>query len=375
MTKGRFLILSSVIALVTGIFAVMSVAAAPLYGDLNSDGSIDSIDYSLMKGYVLGISSIPNPSSADLNGDGNIDAIDYSLMKQYILKTITEFPVSGNPGGDNPGDDSPEKKLMGDISFSVPSCTFRNQISVALSSNIANAQIRYTTDGSVPTVSSALFSSPLTLTKTTQLRAQAFVNGAPSGNMGTQIYIASSIDAKHDIPVLILDAYGGGKPARDYKDVAIMLMEPKNNEASLLQTPTMATRGGFHVRGQSSANFEKTPYRLELWDNKNGDAKYPIMGMPADGDWALLSPFPDKSLIRDATAYELGKSMGLQAPRYTFVEVYLNLDNQPLSADDYQGVYLLTEVLEVDKDRVNIKKLKKDDLTEPNITGGYLMQF
>lgn len=266
-------------------------------------------------------------------------------------------------------------ELSGDIIFSVPSCTFKDQVTVVLSSKITNAEIRYTTDGTVPTSSSAVYNNALTFTNTTQLRAQAFVNGVATGAMGTAIYIASSIDAQHDLPILILDAYGGGKPGRDYRDVAIMLMEPRNNEASLLQAPTLATRGGFHVRGQSSANFEKTPYRLELWDNANNDAKYPILGMPADGDWVLLSPYPDKSLIRNALAYRLGEALGLKVPRYAFVEVYLNLDKQPLSASDYQGVYLLAEKLEIGKNRLNIQKLKKDHLTEPEITGGYLMQF
>ena len=291
MKKGRFLILSLVITLVTSIFSVMSVAAAPLYGDLNSDGSIDAIDYSLMKGYLFGVSNISDPLAADLNGDGKIDALDYALLKQYMLNIITKFPVESIPVVE-----TPQQKLMGDIIFSVPSSTFRTQVSVTLGSTNATAQIRYTTDGSIPTSSSSLYTNALTFTKTTQLRAQAFVNGSLNGAMGTAVYVASSLDAKHDLPVLILDAYGKGKPARDYKDVAVMLMEPKNNEASLLQTPTFATRGGFHVRGQSSANFEKTPYRLELWDNENNDAKYPIMGMPADGDWALLSPLPGQIL-------------------------------------------------------------------------------
>jgi spore coat protein CotH len=137
----------------------------------------------------------------------------------------------------------------------------------------------------------------------------------------------------------------------------------------------VATRAGFHVRGQSSANFEKTPYRIELRRNDEEDAKYQLMNMPADGDWAILSPYPDKSLIRNALAYELGKGMGLQVPRYAFVEVYLNLDAQPVTAADYQGVYLLVETLDIDKDRLNLQKLKATDLTEPNISGGYLMQF
>ncbi|WP_278287555.1 CotH kinase family protein [Ruminiclostridium josui] len=367
MKKSRLLILSSLLVLFTVLIPMTNVSAATVYGDLNSDGSVDSIDYSILKGYLFGSITISDPKVADVNGDGNIDAIDLSLMKQYILHIITKFPADN---GTTPEDDSPAAKLTGDIVFSVPSCTFSNQISVSLSSKVANAQIRYTTDGSVPTANSPLYSSPLSFTKTTQLRAQSFVNGAASGKMGTAIYVASAINPKHDLPVLILDAYGGGKPDREYKDVAFMLMEPQNNEASLLQTPTVATRAGFHVRGQSSANYEKTPYRLELWDNKNDDAKYSLLGMPGDGDWALLSPFPDKSLIRNALAYEIGAILGLKAPRYRFVEVYLNLDNQPVTSADYQGVYLLTETLEIDKDRVNIKKLKDDDLSEPNITGG-----
>jgi hypothetical protein len=291
--------------------------------------------------------------------------------------SISTLMFAENPsnGALNSAGEKSAAELSGDIIFSAPSCIFKGQVSISLSSKISNAEIRYTTDGSVPTGSSTVYQNPLSFTTTTQLRARAFVNGAANGAMGTALYIASSIDAKHDLPVLILDAYGGGKPARDYKDVAVILMEPKNNEASLLQAPTIATRGGFHVRGQSSANFEKTPYRLELWDNDNKDAKYPLLGMPADGDWVLLSPYPDKSLIRNALAYGLGEAMGLKVPRYAFVEVYLNLDKDPVSADDYQGVYMLAERLEIDKDRLNIKKLKEDDLTEPNITGGYLMQF
>ena len=74
----------------------------------------------------------------------------------------------------------------------------------------------------------------------------------------------------------------------------------------------MATRAGFKLRGQSSASFEKTPYRLEFWDNAGDDADYPVLGMPADSDWVLRGPFTDKALIREAFIYDLGREMGLQ---------------------------------------------------------------
>lgn len=290
-------------------------------------------------------------------------------------------------GGSGTAGISPEKakattlaeqaSLTGDIKFSVPSGTFQGQVSVQLSTAISGAQIRYTTNGTVPTASSPQYSTALTFTTTTQLRAKAFVNGAASGAMGTAMYVARSINATHDLPVLVLDAYGAGKPTKTAaKDVAVMMMDrPTGGTASLAQAPAVATRGSFNLRGQSSANFQKAPYKLDLLDNANEDAKYPLLGMPADGDWILRGPFPDKSLMRDALAYGLGRDLGLSVPRFAFVEVYLNLDSTPLTADDYQGVYMLDEKIEISTDRLNIPKLAQTDLTEPGITGSYLMKF
>lgn len=270
----------------------------------------------------------------------------------------------------------PAAALTGDITFSVPSGTFQGQVSVQMSTDIAGAEIRYTTDGTVPTATSIRYqNTPLVFTKTTQLRAQVVVAGAPAGTPGTAIYVARSINATHDLPLLVMDAYGRGKPGRDYRDVSVMVMDKQGGSASLAQLPTIATRAGFHLRGQSSANFEKAPYRLELWDNDNSDADYPILGMPADSDWVLRGPYPDKSLIRDALAYGVGRQIGLQAPRYAFVELYLNLDGNPMTADDYQGVYLLDEAIKRSPDRLNIAKLKKTDLAEPNVSGGYILQI
>jgi len=280
--------------------------------------------------------------------------------------------VSGNEFASNKS----KELLTGDIIFSEPSRTFSGQITVTLDSKINNAQIRYTTDGSVPNSNSMLYTGPLTFTKTTQLRAQAFVNGSPAGKMGTSIYVATQINTRHDLPVLILDAYGKSKPGRQYIDAAFMLFEPTNNNTvSFSQEPAVATRAGFRLRGQSSSNFEKAPYRIELWDNENNDAKYSLLGMPEDGDWILLSPFPDKSLIRNALAYELGKAKGLEAPRYRFVEVYTSFNSDVVTDNAYQGVYLLVERIEINSRRLNIAKLEKEHLSEPEISGGYLLQF
>lgn len=67
------------------------------YGDLDGSGDISSIDFSLMKQYLLGtISKFPSPEGlivADLDGNGEIDAIDFVIMKEYLLGKRTKFPV------------------------------------------------------------------------------------------------------------------------------------------------------------------------------------------------------------------------------------------------------------------------------------------
>ncbi|TYQ15664.1 UNVERIFIED_CONTAM: aryl-phospho-beta-D-glucosidase BglC (GH1 family) [Acetivibrio alkalicellulosi] len=63
------------------------------YGDLNGDGNIDSIDYMLLRRYILEIiDTLPNMDAADLNGDGKVDSTDAVLLRRYILEVISEFP-------------------------------------------------------------------------------------------------------------------------------------------------------------------------------------------------------------------------------------------------------------------------------------------
>jgi hypothetical protein len=336
---------------------------------LREIGLVAAASMVLTGGTVLGV------AEASASPAGALAAHEATTVQQ--LDALGGSGAAGMSRAEAAADEATaEAELTGDITFSVPGGTFQGQVSVELGTTVQGAQIRYTTDGSVPTASSTLYSgTAVTITKTAQLRAQAFVGGTASGAMGTAVYIARSVNATHDLPLLVLDAYGRGKPKREYIDAAVMVMDKSSGTATLAQKPAIATRGGFHLRGQSSANFEKAPYRLELWNNENKDADYPVLGMPSDSDWVLRGPYPDKTLIRDAFAYSLARDMGLAAPRFSLVEFYLNLDNSPLAANDYQGVYMLTETIKRSPDRVNIQKLKKTQLTEPEISGGYILQF
>ncbi|MFZ5986644.1 MAG: family 43 glycosylhydrolase [Bacillota bacterium] len=62
-------------------------------GDLNGDGSVDSLDYQLLRRHLLRIAPLTgtNLLNADVNSDGSVDSTDYTLLKRYILKIISSL--------------------------------------------------------------------------------------------------------------------------------------------------------------------------------------------------------------------------------------------------------------------------------------------
>ncbi|MDR3235697.1 MAG: CotH kinase family protein [Prevotellaceae bacterium] len=113
-------------------------------------------------------------------------------------------------------------------------------------------------------------------------------------------------------------------------------------------------------RGNTSWGFEKKPYSLKLEDGH----KTALLGMPAHRRWVLLANSADKTLLRNELTFKIGQLFdGLKwTPHAEQVELFFN--------DDYRGVYLLTEHLKIDNDRVDVPKISD---TEP--TGGYLLEL
>ncbi|MEU7618227.1 CotH kinase family protein [Micromonospora rifamycinica] len=302
-----------------------------------------------------------------------------------ILTAISLAAVGGpSPAPDRPAGPpgsparaaDPPGGLTGDIVFSVPTGTFRDELAVALGTAVAGAEIRYTTDGTLPRADSPRYDgTPLLLTDTTQLRAWAFVDGAAAGDPGTALYVERAVDVSLDLPILLVDGYGQGSPGREFVDAAALLFAPVGGQASLSAPPTLATRIGYHLRGTSSSLFGKAPYRVEFRDNEDDDVDLPVLGMPAESDWVLRGPYTDKALIREALTFDLAREMGFPAPRYAFVEFYHNVADRPVGAEDYQGVYLIVETIKNAENRLDLKKLDPDDVTLPAISGGYIVKF
>lgn len=66
-----------------------------IIGDLNSDSLINSIDFALMRKYLLGmIDDFPTENDmfvADINNDNSINSIDFALLRMYLLGFISDF--------------------------------------------------------------------------------------------------------------------------------------------------------------------------------------------------------------------------------------------------------------------------------------------
>ena len=120
-------------------------------------------------------------------------------------------------------------------------------------------------------------------------------------------------------------------------------------------------------RGNSSQWQDKAPYRFETVDNTGENNNVQLLGMPAENDWVLYAPWQDKTMIRNVLTYELSNQIGRYASRSRYVELYLN--------NEYRGVYVLMEKIKRDGDRIDISKLEPDEITDDDLTGGYILKF
>jgi hypothetical protein len=140
-----------------------------------------------------------------------------------------------------------------------------------------------------------------------------------------------------------------------YVGAALMATTDRNGESDLeLVTDRLVMRG----RGNSSwFTYPKKSYRLKF------DEKTSLFGMTPSRDYVLISEYGDKSLLRNTIAFKLASMMEhLEwTPVTRAVEVYFN--------GVYEGVYTLTEQVEVHDGKIEID-------TDPTyVDTGYLVEL
>jgi CotH protein/lamin tail-like protein/Fn3 domain-containing protein len=295
------------------------------------------------------------------------------------LKGYFTRPTPGAPNQSGGTGFAPE------VSFSRPSGTFlQNQpFSLSLNAPLSNGVIYYALGTNVPGTNSLVYSTPLQINNTTIVRARAFAPGLLPGPITTRTYIALAnttnvVNFTSHLPIVILHNYGQGALSTDKGEryVIAQAFEPEFGYSSLTNPPSHAEWGIFHLRGSSTVGYQKGSFFLELQDEFRNDKEVPFLGLPEESDWILYAPNNfEPAMFHNPLALQLARDLGEYSSRTRFVEVYLKDDAGtpgPVTAGDYNGIYVLEEKIKRDNNRVNIAPLEREHNTQPWITGGYI---
>ena len=177
------------------------------------------------------------------------------------------------------------------------------------------------------------------------------------------------------LPIIRIETGGKTIPGRPYEgengDTAGYYAGEDGEEEILVRFSTVSEEGVWHhaddaateegealfrYRGNSSRWFAKGNFRLRTVEDGNPEQsrKMGLLGMKSGKEWSLHGPFLDKTLMRNYLCMNLSAEVtGEWTPDVRFCEVLLD--------GEYQGVYLLTETIDVDENRLALHEYAPGD--------------
>ena len=278
------------------------------------------------------------------------------------------------------------------VEFLPDSQIFSGSLSIALANTSPGTTIIYTTDGSEPSsLNGTTYTTPFTITTTTEVRARAQVSDDEAGATTVRQYVRLAADTQEfssPLPIIVLDNFAGGAvPQRnastgpngnDGSGVIQVARQPvlfgifdrgESGQASPSDPATLVSYAGLRVRGSSSASLPKKSFSLETWQDGEQEQTDDIapFDMPAESDWVLYAPTEsfsgnrfDRPLLHNSFIYELSNQIGRYASRTQFVELFLNTGGGDLSMADYAGLYIFMERRKRDRGRIDFDPLSAD---------------
>lgn len=148
------------------------------------------------------------------------------------------------------------------------------------------------------------------------------------------------------LPTMFINTPEGGLDRihadKDYKEKGCTMLAI-NSKGKVDYNAALASMKG---RGNSTWNYPKKPYNIKL------DSKAKLFGMEKAKNWCLIANYGENSLIRNQLVYTMGAAIGMkETPDCKNIDLYVN--------GEYQGVYLITEKVEINKNRVDIFDLEE----------------
>ena len=189
--------------------------------------------------------------------------------------------------------------------------------------------------------------------------AAALVSCAPIPMIQTGTALAADVDSpvseQLDMPVISIDTLGNSVSSKETYTSASVTVWDENGDIDTAETEVQ-----IRLRGNVTLNSPKKSYKFKFEKKQN-----PLsLGDGGGKSWNLVANYFDTSLLRNMTAYHLGDMLENipYSANSRSVEVYVN--------GSYQGVYLLCEAVNVNKNRVAITE--SPDEVENN---GYLIEM
>lgn len=175
--------------------------------------------------------------------------------------------------------------------------------------------------------------------------------------------------SESELPIIVISTNDGEIPDEPKIPGSMGIIYGGEGVLNLLTDPFTEYSGniGIETRGNSTQGFDKKTYGIELRDAADEDISVNLFGMGGEEDWILHAMVIDKTQLRIPMSFYLAQQMGNYAADWRYVEVVLN--------GEYQGLYILTERIKRDADRVDIAKLDVDDLAGDSLTGGYILRI
>ena len=167
-----------------------------------------------------------------------------------------------------------------------------------------------------------------------------------------------------NLPTVSIHTYSGNDPQSKTVEVEANLTITYDNGTRIQEYPITA-KG----RGNASWGFPKKPWRIKFNDGKS---HHMLKGSPLESPakakkWTLINNYGDKTLMRNILAFEISRRLNMPYTVYCQpVDVIMN--------GEYKGCYQLCDQISIDDNRVPIVEMTPDDIEEPLVTGGYLIE-
>lgn len=274
----------------------------------------------------------------------------------------TPSPGKNNTGGERLVAPAPEADTAPGVYNGI------ERVAVALT---GPGELRYTTDGSVPTASSPLCEAPIELTRTTVLRARCFGEGMLPGKTATLSYI---INEGHTLPVLSLAA-DPGEMRRLYNTTAYVDTEIDANLSFFESGGSFSIDCGITLHGASSRwAYTKKSLKANFRPRYAGALEYDVFG---DGQITSFGSLNLRGGTMVSYALLRDEICSTVAERVTDRVLALNTRYSILYINgEYWGIYALREAysekyaadhLGIGEDEVRISRAPVSRILNPDL--------